>query len=142
MVICQFFLLFILLKREQKSTFKTVIQLSCIWYFSSHNTYWLWFPGTGRRGNVPFLFGGKLRSKNPCPLAVEVWSLNHWTIREIQTYSVVVVIAVVWLCWLFLAVQGLVACTSPWHVGSQFPNQGSNLSPLLWKGNSLPLAPP
>ena len=25
---------------------------------------------------------------------------------------------VVWLCWIFLEVQGLVARTAPWHVGS------------------------
>lgn len=60
MAICQFFLLDVL-KRGQKSTFKKVIQLGCIWYFSSHNTYWIWFPGTGRRGTVAFLLGGKLR---------------------------------------------------------------------------------
>ena len=31
---------------------------------------------------------------------------------------------------------GLVA---PWHVGSQFPDQGWNPRPLHWKADSLPL---
>lgn len=29
-----------------------------------------------------------------------------------------------------------------WHVGSQFPNQGSNLQPLHWNCGGLTTAPP
>ena len=35
-----------------------------------------------------------------------------------ETVSTGFVVTVVWLCWIFLAVQGLVARTAPWHVGS------------------------
>ena len=59
-----------------------------------------------------------------------------------------------WLHWVFVAVRGLVSSCGvqvfslqlwrtglavPRHVGSQFPDQGSNPRPRHWKVDSLPL---
>ena len=39
-------------------------------------------------------------------------------------------------CMMKNVAMGLVA---PWHMGSLFPNQGSNLCPLLWHADSYPV---
>ena len=85
------------------------------------------------RSTTDFCFMLFLSSFSKKHVAVSVWP--HWV-------SVVAHRSFSEACNIFRVVPGLSSCSTLWHMGSQFPDQESNLHPLHWKAGFLTTGPP
>ena len=111
---------------------------SCLLDFMSFS---LWLPhASGIHPQITSL-KGYMEIKYAYFALIFNWQLSHVKKKKF-----------IWLCWVLVASYGLFHCNAQavecvgsvalQHVGSQFPDQGSNPCPLHWKADSLTTRPP